>query len=79
MRSGELGPVDIDHAAGVLQAQLGRVGLAHVRAARAHRAVGDHLERTLNQYRGAIGQVRRARHLGPGAQAPGDPVLQLVA
>ena len=23
---GELGPVDIDHAAGVLQAQLGRVG-----------------------------------------------------
>jgi len=55
---GELGPVDIDHAAGVLQAQLGRVGLAHVRAARAHRPVGDHLERSLNQHRGAIGQVR---------------------
>ena len=55
---GELGPIDIDHAAGVLQAQLGRVGLAHMRATRAHRPVGDHLERPLNQHRGAIGQVR---------------------
>ena len=54
---GELGPVDVDHAVGVVNPQLGRIGLAHVRAARAHRAVCDHLERPLHQHRGSVGQA----------------------
>jgi len=54
---GELCPVDIDHAAGVLQAQLGRVGLAHVSAGRAHGAVGDDLERPLCEHGGGWGSL----------------------
>ena len=76
---GEFRSPDVGHTVRMLRSELGRIGLAHVGAGRAHGAVGDDFQRPLRDHGGVVAADGRARERVTGAQARCDPPLQFAA
>ena len=62
---GEFRSPDVGHTVRMLRSELGRIGLAHVGAGRAHGAVGDDFQRPLRDHGGVSPPTGE-----PGSGAP---------